>query len=99
MLVIGGQSTQRGALLAVVVAAVAVVSVLPGATASALPSVPRGNGLVVAETRRGFVLMNAADNSLVTRIPGTGPLDHSPAFSPSGRRIAYSSLRQGDSEI
>jgi Tol biopolymer transport system component len=67
---------------------------------SASSALPGANGLVVAETtRRGFVLLNATDNSVVARIPTTGPRDHSPAFSPSGRRIAFASFRQGDSEI
>jgi TolB protein len=69
---------------------------------SALPAssaLPGADGLVVADTNRGFVLLNAVDSSVVARIPGTGRLDRSPAFSPGGRRIAFASFRQGDSEI
>ncbi len=70
--------------------------------ASAIPSpsaLPGANGLVVAETRRGFVLLNGTDSSVVARIPGTSLRDTSPAFSPNGRRIAFTSNRQGESEI
>ena len=58
---------------------------------SSSSALPAANGLVVANTSRGFVLLNASDDSLVARVPGTGPRDNSPTFSPSGRRIAFTS--------
>jgi Tol biopolymer transport system component len=69
------------------------------AASSAPNALPGANGLVVANTTRGFLLLNAWDTSIVARIPGTLGRDTSPAFSPDGRRIAFTSYRQGDSEI
>jgi Tol biopolymer transport system component len=87
------------ALVLLVASAVVLVCAFAGGAMSAPSSLPGANGLVVAETGRGFVLLNATTNSLVAGVPGTGRFDHAPAFSPDGRRIAFSTTRQGDSEI
>jgi dipeptidyl aminopeptidase/acylaminoacyl peptidase len=62
-------------------------------------TIPGQNGRVVAETRSGFVLVAPVERGLSLRVPGTTARDHSPAFSPSGQRIAFASFRFGDGEI
>jgi TolB protein len=53
----------------------------------------------VAEAGDGFYLVNPTANSLRVKIPGTSRLDRSPAFSPDGTRIAFTTFRKGDAEV
>ena len=92
-----GRPFRRPVLLAVcTVVATGALAVPASSTTSAIPG---ADGLVVAESVNGFVVLNPTANSLRLRIPGTSRMDHAPTFSADGRRIAFATFRQGDWEI
>jgi Tol biopolymer transport system component len=85
------------------VLALAATAITIGAAAGAAPSAPvadrAGNGLVLVESERGFLVLNAAEDSLVAKLTGPGFFGRSPTFVPDGHRIAFASYRDGDWQI
>src|SRR5262245_66444429 len=85
-------------LVPAILAATALVAVLPG---TAQPAFPGTNGTIAFTREEGgglWIRVVNPDGAGDTRLTETGS-DSTPAPSPDGRKIAFSSFRNGDDEI
>jgi hypothetical protein len=88
--------------LAVLVALALAVSLLAGETGPAKAAFPGANGKIVfASNRDGNVELYSRnpEGTNQTNLTRSAAVDHSPAFSPDGKKIAYTSIRSGNYEV